>query len=114
MPPIQSTSDRRARRPCARVVQSAKEKEATAKQASTSAQKQARKNAEAAKKRAFQAPVQFMELSEEDDDDDDDDDDTFFDVEATDTPTGPADSAPSASSVPSASSAQLAPVKSTA
>jgi len=100
-----STSNRRARRPCARVVQSAKEKEAAAKQASTSAQKQARKKAEAPE--AFQAPIQSsaIELS-----DDDDDDETFFDVDVdadTDTPAGPTNSAP-------APVANSAPVKSTA
>src|SRR5437667_11599169 len=83
--------------PCARVVQSAKEKEAAAKQASTSAQKQARKNTEVAKKRAFQAPAQLftIELS----DDDDNNDETFFDVDADmNTPAGPANSVPVANS----------------
>src|SRR5436305_10297510 len=93
------------RRPCARVVQSAKEKEAAAKQASTSAQKQARKNAEAAKKRAFQAPAQLSTI--EPSDDDDDNDETFFDVDADmDTPAGPANSVPVANSAPVKSTAR--------
>ena len=99
MPPTWSTSNRWARWPCAHIIQSVKEKEAAAKQASTSAQKQVRKKAEAPE--AFQAPIQSsaIELS-----DDDDDDETFFDVDVdadTDTPAGPTNSvpAPAANSV---------------
>ena len=79
----------------------AKEKEAAAKQASTSAQKQARKKAEAPE--AFQAPIQSSAIKLSDDDDDE----TFFDVDIDvnmDTPAGPTNLAP-------ALAANSAPVK---